>query len=100
MLTSSEFRVVEHEVRHSDAFRGLNLSWIEEYFEVEEINHRAAAQLTICLAQICKQTGPRARRKCRWGVQQTAGENAPGRGEKNYQPYRTSTGLIKPHLII
>ena len=40
MRTSSEFRIVEYEPRHAEAFRDLNLSWIEEYFEVEEIDRR------------------------------------------------------------
>ena len=33
-----EFQVVEYERRHATAFRDLNLAWIEEYFEVEEID--------------------------------------------------------------
>ena len=40
MPATSEFRVVPYEPRHADAFRDLNLSWIEEYFEVEEIDRR------------------------------------------------------------
>jgi len=40
MLATSEFRVVAYETRHADAFRDLNISWIEEYFEVEEIDRR------------------------------------------------------------
>lgn len=36
-----EFRVVEYERRHAKAFCDLNLSWIEEYFEVEEIDRQA-----------------------------------------------------------
>ena len=33
-------RIAEYEARHTDAFRDLNLSWIEEYFEVEEIDRK------------------------------------------------------------
>jgi len=40
MRSSSDLRIVEYEARHRDAFRDLNLSWIEEYFEVEEIDRR------------------------------------------------------------
>lgn len=29
MPTTSEFRVVEYEARHADAFRDLNLAWIQ-----------------------------------------------------------------------
>lgn len=36
-----EFQIVEYEARHATAFRDLNLSWIEEYFEVEEVDRRA-----------------------------------------------------------
>ena len=36
---STELRVIEYEPRHAVAFRDLNLSWIEEYFEVEEADH-------------------------------------------------------------
>ncbi len=31
-------RIAEYEPRHAEAFRGLNLSWIEEYFEIEEVD--------------------------------------------------------------
>lgn len=37
---STELRVIEYEPRHAVAFRDLNLSWIEEYFEVEEADHQ------------------------------------------------------------
>ena len=33
-------RVVEYEARHREAFRDLNLAWIEEYFEVEALDLR------------------------------------------------------------
>lgn len=40
MSATGEFRVVQYERRHADAFRDLNLAWIEEYFRVEEIDRR------------------------------------------------------------
>ncbi len=36
----SDLSIVEYEDRHSSKFRDLNLSWIEEYFEVEDIDRR------------------------------------------------------------
>lgn len=36
MITPPALRILEYEPRHRDAFRELNLAWIEEYFEVEE----------------------------------------------------------------
>jgi GNAT superfamily N-acetyltransferase len=35
-----DLRIVDYEPRHRDAFRDLNLAWIEEYFEVEETDRR------------------------------------------------------------
>ena len=43
-LAFADFRVVEYEARHRDAFRDLNLSWIEEYFEVEELDRQQLLQ--------------------------------------------------------
>ncbi len=40
MRKSLAVRIVEYEARHADDFRDLNLSWIEEYFEVEEIDRK------------------------------------------------------------
>lgn len=36
----SEVRIVDYEPRHRDAFRDLNLEWIERFFEVEEADRR------------------------------------------------------------
>ena len=36
MTDSNDIRIVEFETRHRGAFLDLNLSWIEEYFDVEE----------------------------------------------------------------
>jgi GNAT superfamily N-acetyltransferase len=36
VITAHSVRIVDYEPRHRDAFRDLNLAWIEEYFEVEE----------------------------------------------------------------
>ena len=36
----SEIRIVTYEPRHARAFRDLNLDWIEEHFEVEEMDRR------------------------------------------------------------
>jgi len=36
----SEVSIVEYEDRHAAEFRDLNLSWIEEYFEIEDIDRR------------------------------------------------------------
>ena len=33
---SADVRIVDYEPRHRDAFRALNLEWIEKYFAVEE----------------------------------------------------------------
>jgi GNAT superfamily N-acetyltransferase len=35
-----EVRIVDYEPRHRKAFRDLNLAWIEEYFEVEEMDRQ------------------------------------------------------------
>ena len=35
-----DIRIVDYEPRHREAFRELNLSWIEEYFEVEDLDRR------------------------------------------------------------
>ncbi len=35
-----DIRIVEFEPRHAEAFRDLNLSWIREYFKVEEIDRQ------------------------------------------------------------
>lgn len=35
-----DIRIVKYEARHAAAFHDLNLEWIEEYFEVEEIDRR------------------------------------------------------------
>ena len=35
-----EYRVVLYERRHAVAFRDLNLSWIDEHFEVEEVDRQ------------------------------------------------------------
>jgi len=40
MCKSAYIRIIEYEPRHAKAFRDLNLSWIEEYFEVEEIDRQ------------------------------------------------------------
>jgi len=40
----SDLRIIEFDTRHHEAFRDLNLSWIEEYFEVEEIDRRQLLQ--------------------------------------------------------
>jgi GNAT superfamily N-acetyltransferase len=34
------FEIVDWDARYADAFRDLNLAWIEEYFEVEEEDRR------------------------------------------------------------
>ena len=36
----SDLSIVEYEDRHSNDFRDLNLSWIEEYFEIEDIDRK------------------------------------------------------------
>lgn len=36
MCNLENIKIVEYESRHADAFRDLNLAWIEEYFEVED----------------------------------------------------------------
>lgn len=36
----SDVRVVDYEPRHRDAFRDLNLEWIERFFEVEDADRR------------------------------------------------------------
>lgn len=38
MYNLENIRIVEYESRHADAFRDLNLAWIEEYFEVEDLD--------------------------------------------------------------
>jgi len=40
MYESDELRIIKYEARHRGEFRDLNLSWIEEYFDVEEIDRR------------------------------------------------------------
>ncbi len=40
MPESGELRIVAYEPRHAEAFRDLNLAWIEEYFEVEDLDRR------------------------------------------------------------
>jgi ribosomal protein S18 acetylase RimI-like enzyme len=35
-----DVRIVDYEPRHREAFRDLNLSWIEEYFVVEEMDRK------------------------------------------------------------
>lgn len=35
-----QVRIVGYQPRHAVAFRDLNLAWIEEYFEVEEVDRR------------------------------------------------------------
>ena len=40
MCNLENIRIVEYESRHNGAFRDLNLAWIEEYFEVEEIDRQ------------------------------------------------------------
>ena len=37
---SSEIRIVEFQPRHEQAFRELNLEWIDKYFEVEETDRQ------------------------------------------------------------
>lgn len=37
----SGLRVVAYQARHAAAFRDLNLAWIEERFELEEVDRRA-----------------------------------------------------------
>jgi GNAT superfamily N-acetyltransferase len=39
-MSASEVRIVDYEPRHREAFRDLNLAWIEEYFVVEEPDRR------------------------------------------------------------
>lgn len=38
MRSASEVQIVAFEPRHAEAFKDLNLAWIEEHFEVEEID--------------------------------------------------------------
>lgn len=40
VVEPSDVRIEEYESRHASAFHDLNLSWIEEYFEVEDIDRR------------------------------------------------------------
>ena len=40
MIAPDDVRVVDYEPRHREAFRDLNLAWIEEYFAVEEPDRR------------------------------------------------------------
>lgn len=40
MIEPDDVRIVDYEPRHREAFRDLNLSWIEEYFVVEEMDRR------------------------------------------------------------
>jgi N-acetylglutamate synthase-like GNAT family acetyltransferase len=54
MHNPRNIRIVEYEPRHADAFRDLNLAWIEEYFEIEEIDRQ---QLDNPEATIIRQGG-------------------------------------------
>jgi GNAT superfamily N-acetyltransferase len=38
---SSDVRIVDYQPRHRDAFRALNLEWIERWFVVEDADRRA-----------------------------------------------------------
>jgi len=40
MIGAEDIRIVDYEPRHRDAFRDLNLAWIEEYFVVEGPDRR------------------------------------------------------------
>jgi putative acetyltransferase len=40
VTSAHDVRIVDYEPRHRDAFRDLNLAWIEEYFVVEELDRR------------------------------------------------------------
>jgi putative acetyltransferase len=40
MTGSTDVRIVDFEPRHREAFRDLNLAWIEEYFVIEEPDRR------------------------------------------------------------
>lgn len=40
MIEPDHVRILDYEPRHREAFRDLNLSWIEEYFVVEELDRR------------------------------------------------------------
>jgi GNAT superfamily N-acetyltransferase len=40
MIDPDDLRIVDYEPRHREAFRDLNLAWIEEYFAVEEPDRR------------------------------------------------------------
>jgi len=40
VIEPDDVRIVDYEPRHREAFRDLNLSWIEEYFVVEEMDRR------------------------------------------------------------
>jgi putative acetyltransferase len=40
MIGPADVRIVDYEPRHREAFRDLNLAWIEEYFAVEEPDRR------------------------------------------------------------
>ena len=41
--TANQIRSVEYQPAHKDAFRDLNLDWIERYFEVEESDRTVLA---------------------------------------------------------
>jgi putative acetyltransferase len=38
--SAHDVRILDYETRHREAFRDLNLAWIEEYFVVEELDRR------------------------------------------------------------
>jgi GNAT superfamily N-acetyltransferase len=40
MTGSNDVRIVDYEPRHREAFRDLNLAWIEEYFVIEAPDRR------------------------------------------------------------
>ncbi|MCP4625142.1 MAG: GNAT family N-acetyltransferase [bacterium] len=40
MKESDDIRIVEYKSRHAEAFRDLNLFWINEFFEVEEFDRQ------------------------------------------------------------
>ncbi|MGE0157786.1 MAG: GNAT family N-acetyltransferase [Gemmatimonadales bacterium] len=40
MIDAGDVRIVDYEPRHREAFRELNLAWIEEHFVVEEPDRR------------------------------------------------------------
>ena len=54
MTRAHDVRIVDYEPRHREAFRDLNLAWIEEYFVVEEMDRK---QLSDPEASILNQGG-------------------------------------------